>query len=329
MPFDSWFEVDVFLRLVDRGFRVIPQFEMAGKRIDLLVEGMRGRLAVECDGDDWHGLEQWEADVARQRMLERCGLEFWRVRGSTFYRDQEQALSSLWEALESRGIRANGEPDVSPAGVVAARRSSDQSSNENDDEAGVPASNETELEGDDRDEEVDSPEPFDFSSGTLFEELPLEPYRSWAQQPLPDPHTASLSEVMEGLLQIIEVEGPMVSRRAYSLYNKAVGGARLGRQTAKIMNRAVNKAIRSGRLRQGEKDATGNYILQLSDRPIVIIRTRGPRRLEEIPCTEIAAVRQAVRSRYPSLDEEQLVRRLAECFGIVRKTPQVRKMLLG
>lgn len=106
LPFDSWFEVDVFLRAVDRGFRVIPQYPMAGKRIDLLVEGLQGRLAVECDGDQWHGAEEWDADVDRQRMLERCGLEFWRIRGSVFYRSPDSALDPLWRLLRDRGIHA-------------------------------------------------------------------------------------------------------------------------------------------------------------------------------------------------------------------------------
>jgi very-short-patch-repair endonuclease len=98
-PFDSWFEVDVFLQIVERGYRVIPQFEIAGYRIDLVVEGMEGRLAVECDGDIWHGAERFEEDMARQRMLERSGWTFWRVRGSTFNRDPAVALEKLWSTL--------------------------------------------------------------------------------------------------------------------------------------------------------------------------------------------------------------------------------------
>jgi hypothetical protein len=46
-PFESWFEVDVFLQITGRGHQVIPQFEVAGIRIDLVVERMQGRLAVE------------------------------------------------------------------------------------------------------------------------------------------------------------------------------------------------------------------------------------------------------------------------------------------
>ncbi|HEY4025976.1 MAG TPA: AAA domain-containing protein, partial [Candidatus Dormibacteraeota bacterium] len=70
-PFDSWLELDVFLCLAERGFRVIPQFEVAGYRVDLMVEGRTGRLAVECDGDVWRGAGAFDRELARQRMLER------------------------------------------------------------------------------------------------------------------------------------------------------------------------------------------------------------------------------------------------------------------
>lgn len=100
LPFDSWFEVDVFLKIVDRGYRVLPQYEVAGYRIDLVVEGLKGQLAVECDGDEWHGPDKYESDMARQRDLGRCRWVFWRVRGNDFYRDPDAALTELWETLE-------------------------------------------------------------------------------------------------------------------------------------------------------------------------------------------------------------------------------------
>ena len=103
-PFDSWFEVDVYLRIAARQYRVIPQFEVAGYRIDLIVEGLQGRMAVECDGDKWHGPDRYDADMARQRELERCGWGFFRVRGGAFYRDPEEALTTLWVTLETLGI---------------------------------------------------------------------------------------------------------------------------------------------------------------------------------------------------------------------------------
>jgi very-short-patch-repair endonuclease len=104
IPFESWFEVDVALELLRRGFVVTPQFEVAGKRIDLVVEGGHVRLAVECDGDHWHGADRYEEDMQRQRQLERCGWEFFRVRESAFYANKDRALNDLWLILEERGI---------------------------------------------------------------------------------------------------------------------------------------------------------------------------------------------------------------------------------
>ncbi|MGQ0627315.1 MAG: AAA domain-containing protein [Phycisphaerales bacterium] len=114
-PFDSWFEVDVYLRIADRGFRVIPQYKAGRKRIDLVVEG-RSRLAIECDGDRFHTDENFDEDMARQRQLERANWQFWRVRGSTFYRDPDAALTPLWERLTELGIDPMPATDGSGSG---------------------------------------------------------------------------------------------------------------------------------------------------------------------------------------------------------------------
>jgi very-short-patch-repair endonuclease len=103
-PFDSWFEVYVALEIAGRGYQVIPQLNVAGKFIDIVIVGGQSRLAVECDGDHWHGAEQYEQDEQRQRILERCGWVFYRLRESAFYADKETALSGLWRLLEERGI---------------------------------------------------------------------------------------------------------------------------------------------------------------------------------------------------------------------------------
>lgn len=109
-PFDSWFEVDIFKQIINHGYRVIPQFKVADYRIDLVIEGMKNRLAIECDGDEWHGPEQYEKDQWRQRILERAGWRFWRIRGSAFYRDCDQALEPLWQILDEMKIYSSLRP---------------------------------------------------------------------------------------------------------------------------------------------------------------------------------------------------------------------------
>jgi very-short-patch-repair endonuclease len=109
---ESDFERVVYDQITARGYRVIPQFEVAGYRIDLVVEGEKGRIAVECDGDHWHGPDRYDYDMNRQRILERCGWRFWRVRGSEYYYNPEKALDSLWETLKQYQIEPSGRIDL-------------------------------------------------------------------------------------------------------------------------------------------------------------------------------------------------------------------------
>ncbi|MEU5384725.1 AAA domain-containing protein [Kitasatospora cineracea] len=104
-PFDSLFEQQVYLRIKERGYHVVPQYPAGNKRIDLVVVGARGRLGVECDGDHYHStLEQLRHDQQRDRELQRVGWRFWRIPESEFRFDPDQALAGLWQELDRQGI---------------------------------------------------------------------------------------------------------------------------------------------------------------------------------------------------------------------------------
>ena len=122
---------------------MIPQVPVGAYRIDMVVEGDNdGRLAIECDGDMYHGPEQWDNDMRRQRILERAGWKFWRSFASTFVLHKEQVVAELIEVLtdldihpttidapvasihvESRSVRMGKQVDVEeesvPEGNVA------------------------------------------------------------------------------------------------------------------------------------------------------------------------------------------------------------------
>ncbi|WP_146778855.1 AAA domain-containing protein [Actinomadura craniellae] len=108
---DSDFERRVLRMLLARDYLVTPQHPVGNLRIDLVVRGNGRRLAIECDGDKFHGPDQWEDDLRRQSVLERMGWRFWRVRGSVFYRDPASAMDSLWPLLTSMGITPGPEPE--------------------------------------------------------------------------------------------------------------------------------------------------------------------------------------------------------------------------
>ncbi len=80
------FESDVYELISARGYCVLTQVPAGDQtshryRIDLVVEGMKGRLAVECDGDRWHGPESYERDMARQRIFIETRKGHWRLFG--------------------------------------------------------------------------------------------------------------------------------------------------------------------------------------------------------------------------------------------------------
>ena len=102
---ESQFERDVLRAILERGYRRVRTQYSAGRyRIDIVIEGPTTRLAVECDGDRWHGQDQWDADRSRQQILERSGWTFERIRGSAFFRHREHALDRLWTRLDELGI---------------------------------------------------------------------------------------------------------------------------------------------------------------------------------------------------------------------------------
>lgn len=125
---ESGFERDVHTHLTRAGYRVIPQVKSGAYRIDMAVEGAGDtRLAVECDGDEYHGPDRWQQDMNRQRVLERAGWTFWRCFASTWTLRKEEVFGELVERLGAMGIEplggagAGAEPGRE-AGLVARPR---------------------------------------------------------------------------------------------------------------------------------------------------------------------------------------------------------------
>jgi very-short-patch-repair endonuclease len=106
---ESGFERDVYTELTRRGFRVIPQVKTGAYRIDMVVEGAGDvRLAIECDGDEYHGPDKWAHDMNRQRILERAGWVFWRCFASTWTLRRDEVVHELCERLKLMGIEPLG-----------------------------------------------------------------------------------------------------------------------------------------------------------------------------------------------------------------------------
>jgi very-short-patch-repair endonuclease len=105
---ESPLESAVIERLVAAGYRVQPQVWVGRYRLDMVIADGVGQVALECDGDRFHGLDQIPEDLVRQAVLERAGWRFIRVRGTRFYRDPERTTTWILEELRTRGIQPLG-----------------------------------------------------------------------------------------------------------------------------------------------------------------------------------------------------------------------------
>lgn len=132
---ESGFEKQVYSELFTRGYRVVPQVKAGSFRIDMVVEGGNdSRLAIECDGDEFHGPDRWQADMGRQRVLERAGWTFWRCFASTWSLRKDEVLNELLDRLAAMGIEPLGALERVPS-LVEYRPWTPKAAEESTDEA--------------------------------------------------------------------------------------------------------------------------------------------------------------------------------------------------
>lgn len=103
--FDSLLEQNVFCDLAERAHHVTPQLEINGRRLDLVVTGAGGRMAVECDADTYPlDADERRAELDREQELKRAGWRFTRVRESSYVLDPERVQQRLHDELTAAGV---------------------------------------------------------------------------------------------------------------------------------------------------------------------------------------------------------------------------------
>ncbi len=346
--FDSQFERDVFQVATDRGFYVRTQVSVGDPtnhryRIDLVVEGMQGRLAVECDGDEWHGPERYEQDMARQRDLERAGWQFVRIRGGDFYRDRSKATEPLWNELERLGIKPGG-IDEAAAEPPPPASGQDVERTEVDEIVPVSTSPTDGISDPDSTDPDMAPTIVETHGGFNGVSEPaasnqrrsadglLSDYVVYSGPPGPDPRTVNTGIVAEGLCQIIDAEGPMIAKRAYDIYLRGCGIKRLGGELKSTMNKALANAIRQGRVvSENDPNKSGLIFSTVRSKGTSTVkpRRRGPRTFDEIPPGELRAVgRHLCEARQMTRGSDEHLRAILEYFDLKRLTAQVGTTLL-
>jgi very-short-patch-repair endonuclease len=423
---ESDFEREMYDELTQRGYWVTPQVGALGYRIDMVVEGHNDtRLAIECDGDKYHGPDQWADDMQRQHVLERTGWVFWRCFASAFYRRRKEMLDDLIKTLADGGIGAIG-AEGAPNSVHTERRVVSYATGvlDKDDVVSievpesVPVSTDAiqfpfvehvearecpihegqvferfqyqtqparyrhsnGVHPDDADKRwagknkwcyEDSKEVVAAKSATSSQpsaepELSLQdPLREGAdeqatavdgvpfgreQRSFPsassrdsslsfseyleysgasgkDPRDAYLVVVAQGIIRIVEFEGPIVTKRAYDIYLRSCGILRMGPELRIEMDHALAHAISKGLLLSENEAIEGDplySVIRVNGSPPIRLRSRGPRTFWEIPPSELYVVAMDLSAHHGfKLASNGHLRAILEFFDLKRLTPQV------
>ncbi len=365
---ESEFERQVLRILINKGYKVRSQWSVGYYRIDMVVEGDGKRLAVECDGDRWHPIEKLADDMARQAVLERLGWTFTRIRGSAFFRDEEQAMRSVFERLDELGIApglrddsaaednsllkgleaiiaqfhtaeeqeleetATNELAAEPPPSADGRRFERKEVKEAVGAARVANSSDPQLTAHEHKfvkakELLPKPRASDVKSKSLF-----PPYIAYEGSHVDDPRKVSVETVAEGLCRIVEIEGPILAKRAYDIYLRGCGVKRLGHDLRSTMNKALQNAIRQERVISEDEMEKGGLlfsVVRIKGTPPVKLRSRGTRSFEEIPPSELHAVAKYLAERHhlKSGSDEHL-RAILDSYDLKRLTIQVGTSLL-
>jgi hypothetical protein len=156
----------------------------------------------------------------------------------------------------------------------------------------------------------------------------LEPYRAWEPRAVPDPRSGGRDALMPVVMEIVEVEGPVLAGRAFGLYTRASGGKKLtGAAKAPLTGAAWRLKIQDRLViaREGATTIDNSDVLRAAGTPPVRLRELGPRTLEEVPLDEVAALMRRLRDA--GTGRADLKRAVLDTYGLVRLTARADEYL--
>ena len=295
---DSQFEEDVADAIRDLGYEVDHQVGTAGFKIDLGVKDPTNShhhiLAVECDGATYHSaLWARERDRMRQQVLEGFGWHFHRIWSTDWFYQRNKEIQRLRKALEEARTR-----DLSRS----LKGSNTEAPQDND-------STDKELE----------------VQHIVLEEsalnVPLYRKANIVVGVNYEPHERPLFEVLNILIEIVGVEGPVHIDEIARRYAAAHGKSRVGSRISEHVATALSRAERDRKLeRKGKFWGTTEQFLDVPvrDRSSESVPTTSA---ESISSMEITSCANLIEAESGKVSDEELVRVIAKTLGFKRAGP--------
>lgn len=336
--FDSDFEQAVAARLREKGWQLRTQIGVSKFRIDLGVldpdVGGSFLAGIECDGASYHSSPSArDRDRVRHIILENLGWKLIRIWSTDYFINPEKVIDRVHNHLEvllqnKREEREDHEKEKWIAKDI---------------DTYIPVENNIDEEDDDDIETVESVEneeekkkvTAEYCSASTVQTLHPEmgKYKLYSGGPTQDPRNSETREVMRGLIDIIQVEGPMLAKRAYDIYLRCCGIKKMGKDIKKLMNRALQFAINEKFVIKEDEWGLGCLlytIIRLPEQHSPQLRELGNRTIEQIPPSEIIEASKHVYFRNSDViaGSEEHLRLILDLYGLKRLTENTRKKIL-
>ena len=302
--FDSEFEIEVCERLQALGYDVKRQIGASGFRVDLAVSDpdRPGRfvLGIECDGAQFHSSRSArDRDRLRQQVLEAHGWIIHRVWSADWYLRPQAELRKIEDAIAAARSEwaARDEEGYKP-------------------DRAVPVSFEAER--------IDDTEVVTAVVGRTSGEMPHTAYveADFAVSLYLEPHEAPLGQMVDYVVQIVSIEGPIHVDEIIARVRILWGLGRAGSRIRAAVERAVRVATSQGLVQGGPFYTVPGQPIAVRDRSGV--KSPTLRKPEMLPPAEIRqAAIEIVRTNYGA-GRLELVQAISRTFGFASTSAQLR-----
>jgi len=166
-------------------------------------------------------------------------------------------------------------------------------------------------------------------------DIQLKPYNEWAARPVADPRRASPAQFMDGMTEILGVQGPMQALHLFQTYAKAGGLMKITASVRSRFERVITQAAEAGTVViEKEKDTEVEddsdprcWIVRLDGKERVNMRGLGSRSFAEIPLSELAALVLELRCADEFMGKEDIARAILSLYGLQKLTALVQRRL--
>lgn len=307
------FEEQILEALQVKGLLVDCQVGASKYKLDFAIrhpETNQYILAIEADGAAYHSSAYArERDWLRQQVLERKGWNFARIWSTDWWENPDREIDKVLETYKSVLNRVNAEIEINSRKATEMESSSPVTSSVLETSV-VPEMTQLTVDVIEKEQTelaVPASTPIDsFSFDRVFKpathivhqpvpsQFPwLDSYQQWQpKEGIAPIHISRESiTITDELLDICNLEGPILGTYLFREHYKATGGSSLSPANEKSYARWANLLVAEGKLikqdlLQRHNDESVEYLT--SDQVKGLPRTPGPRSLYEIPPSEIA-----------------------------------------